>query len=194
MKIIFTSANEHKVSEIRSMLPEGLELLSLKDIGVTEEIPETADTIEGNAIMKTEWLVQRFQLPCFSDDTGLIVLALDGAPGVYSARYAGPQRNSADNMQLLLRKLSGNTDRTAWFQTSIALWWNNEVHVFEGRCAGTITEAPRGENGFGYDPVFQPLNYTKTFAELDPDTKNQLSHRGIAFREMISFLRRRMNP
>lgn len=194
MKIIFASANAHKASEIRSMLPEGLELLSLEDVGVTEEIPETADTIEGNAILKTEWLVQRFQLPCFSDDTGLIVPALNGEPGVYSARYAGPQRNSSNNMQLLLQKLENHTDRAAWFQTSIALWWNNGMHIFEGRCEGAITEAPRGENGFGYDPVFQPSGYAETFAELDPETKNRLSHRGIAFRKMISFLGDRPNP
>ena len=188
MQLIFASANQHKISEIRQLLPNGFELLSLAEIGFHDEIPETAETIEGNARLKTQFLVDQGIENCFSDDTGLVISGLNGEPGVYSARYAGEAKNATDNMDLVLSKLDGNPDRSAYFITAIALWINNEMHVFRGRIDGTILTEKRGSQGFGYDPIFQPIGYSKTFAEMTSEEKNGLSHRGRALEQMIRFL------
>lgn len=189
MQLIFASGNEHKIKEIRQLLPAGYELLSLADIGFHEDIPETADTIEGNARLKAQFLADNQISACFADDTGLVTSALNGEPGVYSARYAGEAKNADDNMDLLLSKLDGNPDRSAYFITVIALWMDGEMHVFRGRVDGTILTEKRGTKGFGYDPVFQPIGYSKTFAEMTSEEKNALSHRGRALQQMMAFLK-----
>jgi XTP/dITP diphosphohydrolase len=193
MKLIFASHNAHKVSEIRSMLPEHFELLSLTDIGYHEEIPETADTIEGNAIMKAEYLSDKLQEAVFADDTGLVIPSLNGEPGVYSARYAGPQKDPEANMELVLEKLSDKIDRSAYFQTVIALHMNGQTHLFDGRVQGKIITDTRGGQGFGYDPIFVPEGSELTFAEMDAAEKNKISHRARALRSMLQFLERLPN-
>lgn len=193
MKLVFASQNEHKAAEIQSVLPSSLTICTLNEMGITEDIPETAATLEGNALMKMEYLVDRLNLSCFADDTGLEIEALDGEPGVYSARYAGEQRNAQDNMQLVLEKLTGQTNRNARFRTVIALWWEGKSHLFEGIVEGTITTAPIGSQGFGYDPIFQPNGATKTFAEMTMDEKNQWSHRARAVKQLVKFLTNEVN-
>ncbi len=188
MKILFASSNENKIKEIKALLPEGYELVSLKDINFHEEIPETADTIEENAIQKATYLADKLSIPCFADDTGLVIPKLKGEPGVYSARYAGEQRNADDNMNLVLEKLNNKTARSAHFLTVIALHIFNKTVVFEGKIDGTITTEKRGTNGFGYDPIFIPENETRTFAEMSAEEKNGMSHRGRALEKMINFL------
>ena len=165
-------------------------IVSLKDIGCTEDIPETADTIEGNAIQKATFLAEKMNIPCFADDTGLIIPGLNGEPGVYSARYAGPQRNADDNMDLVLEKLKDKPDRTAHFSTIIALYINHKVLVFEGKVNGKIANEKRGTNGFGYDPIFFPENSEKTFAEMTAEEKNAMSHRSRALEKMMVYLKR----
>lgn len=187
-QLLFASANAHKIAEIRQLLPQGYTLKSLAEIGFTDEIPETAPTIEGNAALKAEFLAGKQALDCFADDTGLIIPALNGEPGVYSARYAGEDKDPKANMELVLKKLENVADRSAYFVTVIALHLNDELHLFEGRMEGTIIREKRGENGFGYDPIFQPEGYTKTFAEMTSEEKNALSHRGKALKKMIDFL------
>lgn len=189
MELIFATHNEHKLVEIRSLLPQNITLRSLGDIGCTEEIPETSETLEGNALLKATYVLESYGLPCFADDTGLEVAALEGAPGVYSARYAGEPKNEARNSEKLLRQLEGHKDRRAQFTTIIALCLGKETHIFKGSVKGVITYAPRGLNGFGYDPVFQPDGLEKTFGELTLKEKNQLSHRARAFSKLISFLK-----
>lgn len=188
MKLVFATGNVNKAEEIRSMLPEGTELLTLKDLDLTEDIPETSPTLEGNAIQKANYIVEHFGLDCFADDTGLEVISLKNEPGVYSARYAGEQRNSEDNMDLLLKNLQGKEDRSAQFRTVIALHLEGQMHTFEGIVTGKIIEEKRGEKGFGYDPIFVPDGYTTTFAEMSMDEKNKISHRGRAFKKMFDFL------
>lgn len=188
MKLIFASHNAHKVDEIRSMLPEHFELLSLTDLGYHDEIPETADTISGNAIMKAEFLSDKLQEAVFADDTGLVIPALNGEPGVFSARYAGPQKDPKANMEKVLERLSDKTDRSAYFQTVIALHLHGETHLFDGRVFGKIIEDERGGQGFGYDPIFVPDGHELTFAEMDAATKNTISHRARALRQMLQFL------
>lgn len=188
MKLVFATGNVNKAEEIRSMLPEGTELLTLKDLELTEDIPETSPTLEGNAIQKANYIVEHFGLDCFADDTGLEVISLKNEPGVYSARYAGEQRNSEDNMDLLLKNLQGKEDRSAQFRTVIALHLEGQMHTFEGIVTGKIIEEKRGEKGFGYDPIFVPDGYTTTFAEMSMDEKNKISHRGRAFKKMFDFL------
>lgn len=188
MKLVFATGNVNKAEEIRSMLPEGTELLTLKDLDLTEDIPETSPTLEGNAILKANYIVEHFGLDCFADDTGLELLSLNNEPGVYSARYAGEQRNSEDNMDLLLKNLQGKEDRSAQFRTVIALHLEGQMHTFEGIVTGKIIEEKRGEKGFGYDPIFVPDGYTTTFAEMSMDEKNKISHRGRAFKKMFDFL------
>lgn len=190
MQLLFASANRHKVSEINQLVPEGIEILSLEDIGFTEDIPETADTIAGNAEMKAQFMADRQELPCFADDTGLVIPALNGEPGVYSARYAGPERDANANMDLVLQKLQNADDRSARFITVIALWMDGKMHLFEGFVEGTILEEKRGAQGFGYDPIFQPLGHDRTFAEMSAEEKNALSHRGRALEKMVAFLER----
>lgn len=188
MKLVFASNNKNKIKEIQQLLPDTIELLSLEAIGCHEEIPETADTIEGNAILKANYVTQKYSYDCFADDTGLEVEALNGAPGVYSARYAGMQRNAEDNMNLLLENLKDKNNRTAQFKTVIALNINGKQQLFTGIAKGEITLEKSGNQGFGYDPVFQPEGYKKTFADLDLEIKNQISHRGKATQLLISYL------
>ena len=193
MKLVFASQNAHKAAEIQTVIPSEISICTLTELGITEDIPETAATLEGNALMKMEYLVARLNLPCFADDTGLEIDALQGEPGVYSARYAGEQPNSVDNMQLVLEKLTGEPNRKARFRTVIALWWEGNSHLFEGIVEGTITNLPVGNQGFGYDPIFQPAGSTKTFAEMTMEEKNQWSHRARAVQQLVEFLRKQLN-
>lgn len=188
MKLVFATHNEHKFKEVEALLPDYIELLSLSDINCHEDIPETAETLEGNAKIKADYVTKKYGLPCFSDDTGLLVDALNGAPGVYSSRYAGEQKNATDNMAKLLSELEGVQNRKAWFQTSIALNLNQENLFFEGVVEGKITTSTSGEKGFGYDPIFQPEGYQKTFAELSLEIKNQIGHRGRAIQKLVTYL------
>lgn len=189
MKIVFASNNQNKIKEIAAQLPDTIQLVSLQDIGCTEDIPETSDTIEGNAILKANYITEKYGCPCFADDTGLEIEALHGAPGVYSARYAGAQKNDQDNMALVLKQLEGIPNRKAQFKTVIALNINGTQHLFTGIVQGKITQQPKGNQGFGYDPIFQAHGETCTFAELDLETKNKISHRGKSVNQLISFLK-----
>lgn len=189
MKLVFASNNHNKILEIRHQLPTEIELLSLEDIGCLEDIPETADTIEGNAILKANYVTQKYGYNCFADDTGLEVEALNGAPGVYSARYAGEQKNSSDNIDKLLAELEGKSKRNARFKTVIALNLDGEQHLFTGIVNGEITTERAGDNGFGYDPVFKPEGLSYTFAQISIDEKQALSHRGRAVGQLIEFLK-----
>lgn len=188
MKLVFASNNKNKIKEIQSILNGSIQLLSLEEIGCHEEIPETADTIEGNAILKANYVTEKFGYDCFADDTGLEVIALDGAPGVYSARYAGEQKNADDNMDKLLDALKNEDNRNAQFKTVIALNLNGEQHLFTGLAKGNIISEKKGNHGFGYDPIFQPENYSETFAELSSEIKNKISHRALATEQLIDFL------
>jgi len=188
MRIVFATNNVNKIKEIQSMLPQNIEIISLESIGCHEEIPETADTIEENAIMKANYVTEKYGYDCFADDTGLEVDSLYGEPGVYSARYAGEQRSSEDNMDKLLLNLEGKTDRGAQFKTVITLNLKGEQYLFTGIARGEITLEKNGNQGFGYDPIFRPENYQETFAQLSLETKNRISHRGKATQELIAFL------
>ncbi|SMB96722.1 dITPase [Hymenobacter roseosalivarius DSM 11622] len=189
MRICFATNNEHKLTEVRALLPSTIELVSLQDIGCHEELPETQDTLSGNARQKAEYVWEHYHTSCFADDTGLEVDALDGAPGVYSARYAGPQRAAADNMAKLLQNLPPSTDRSARFRTVIALVLpDGEWQEFNGVVQGRIIEEVRGQAGFGYDPIFEPAGHHQTFAEMTPEQKNSLSHRGRAVAQLVAFL------
>ncbi len=189
MKLVFATHNENKVKEVQAILPPHISLLSLTDIGCLEEIPETGKTLEENAILKANYITQKFSYPCFADDTGLVVAALDGAPGVYSARYAGESRDANENMSKLLNELSHIKDRRAKFETVIALNLNNEQFIFAGKVHGEIVKEKSGEKGFGYDPIFKPKGYTKTFAELPLEVKNKIGHRGKAIQKLILCLK-----
>ncbi|MFC4219922.1 non-canonical purine NTP diphosphatase [Flagellimonas marina] len=191
MKLVFATHNDHKLKEVQQLLPESIELLSLKDIQCFDEIPETGETLEENAKIKADFVTQTYGLDCFSDDTGLLVNALDGAPGVYSARYAGEQKNAQDNMGKLLLELNGKENRNAHFKTVIHLNLEGQSHTFDGIVKGTITHKEQGSGGFGYDPIFQPNGYNKTFGELPPKTKNAISHRGRAIQKLVNFLKNR---
>lgn len=196
MKIIFATGNHHKLSEAQAILGPEFELVSPKDLGCHEDIPEDGNTFEANAEQKARYLWDRFGLPCFADDSGLEVDALHGAPGVFSARYAGPQKNDADNLNKLLDDLrevpvhdaQGRALRTARFRCSIALILNGECHVFNGTSEGEITLSASGNGGFGYDPIFRPEGYTSNFSELSAEEKNRISHRGRAMRQMADWL------
>lgn len=190
MQLVFASSNKNKISEIQSMLPETIQILSLEAIGCHEEIPETAATIEGNAILKANYISNKYGYDSFADDTGLEVAALNGEPGVFSARYAGEQRNSDDNMNKLLDNLSDKNNRKAQFKTVIALNINGKQELFTGIAEGEITLEKTGTKGFGYDPIFQPLGYKETFAELSLEIKNEISHRGKATQKLINFLKK----
>ncbi len=194
MQLVFASANKNKIAEIQNMLPESITFLGLEDIGCFEEIPETADTIEGNAILKADYVTQKYGYDCFADDSGLEVTALDGAPGVYSARYAGEQKNAMDNMQKLLEALASATDRSAQFKTVLALNLHGEKHLFTGILKGSITDEMRGTNGFGYDPIFRPDGYERNLAEFMMAEKAAISHRGLAVKQLIAFLNDSQNP
>ncbi|WP_369752318.1 non-canonical purine NTP diphosphatase [Flavobacterium sp. WC2409] len=188
MQLVFASNNKNKIKEIQQLLPATIQLLSLEDIGCHEEIPETADTIEGNAILKANYVTKKYGYDCFADDTGLEVEALHGAPGVYSARYAGEQKDSNDNMNKLLTDLSGKSNRNAQFKTVITLNKDGKQQLFTGIATGKITEEKWGDKGFGYDPIFKPEGYQETFAQLSSEIKNKISHRGKATQQLIAFL------
>lgn len=190
-KIIFATNNRNKLREVSQMLNEGYELSTPVDYDITEDIPETSDTLEGNASQKSYYIYEKVGVDCFADDTGLEVAALNGEPGVYSARYAGEQKNSEDNMDKLLRELSGKTNREARFRTVISLIIDGEEHLFDGVVEGRIAEKRSGKEGFGYDPVFIPNGYNKSFAEMDAETKNRISHRGRAVKKLVDFLNSR---
>jgi XTP/dITP diphosphohydrolase len=190
MEIVFASSNKNKIAEIQALLPEGIHLLGLPEIGCTEEIPETMPTIEGNALQKARYVKEKYGRDCFADDTGLEVQALGGQPGVLSARYAGEQKNAEDNMQLLLKEMKIQKNRKARFRTVISLVHNNQQINFEGIVDGQILTEKRGAQGFGYDPVFVADGYSLTFAEMDMEEKNKISHRAIAVRKLIEYLHR----
>ena len=190
MKIVFATNNQHKLSEIRSILGDAIEVLSLKDIGCDVNIPETGKTLEENALQKAQYIYDHYHMDCFADDTGLEVDALGGAPGVYSARYAGSEGHDSEaNMAKLLHELRDNSNRKAHFRTVIALIIDGKVNTFEGIVKGEIIRERRGGEGFGYDPIFQPEGYDKTFAELGMDIKNHISHRARAVHKLAEFLR-----
>lgn len=188
MTLVFATNNLNKLKEVQALMPEHIQLLSLAEIGCTEDIPETQDTIEGNAIQKAEYLKTHYGYDCFADDTGLEVEALNNAPGVYSARYAGPQRNSEDNMDKLLTNLKDKNNRDAHFKTVIALHLNGELKTFTGICKGEIAQEKSGNQGFGYDPIFKAKGYAETFAEISLEEKNKIGHRGKAIQQLISYL------
>ncbi|APY12088.1 non-canonical purine NTP pyrophosphatase [Seonamhaeicola sp. S2-3] len=188
MQLVFATNNLNKINEVQILMPKHIKLLSLKDIGCLEDIPETQNTIEGNAIQKAEYIKTHYGYNCFADDTGLEVEALNGAPGVYSARYAGNQRNGDDNMNKLLNELNNKENRNAQFKTVIALHLNNKIHTFTGICKGIITNTKQGQKGFGYDPIFKPQGYKETFAQMDLSLKNSIGHRGKAIKQLINFL------
>ena len=188
MKLVFASNNKNKIAEIQQKVGSQFQIVSLEDIGCFVDIPETAETIEGNAILKANYVTENFGLPCFADDTGLEIVSLNNEPGVYSARYAGEQKNAEDNMDLVLQKLASKTNRKAQFKTIIALNIYGEQHLFEGIVKGEITLEKLGNQGFGYDPVFQPEGFSTTFAQMTMEQKSVISHRGIAVQKLINFL------
>ncbi|WP_394907847.1 non-canonical purine NTP diphosphatase [uncultured Mesonia sp.] len=188
MKLVFATNNANKLAEIKQLLPEHIELLSLKDIGCTEEIPETENTIEGNAWLKAKYVKEKYGYDCFADDTGLEVKALNGAPGVLSARYAGEPKNNQANIAKLLGELTDKEDRRAQFKTVIALYFDGAQKDFTGICPGQIINELRGEGGFGYDPIFVPQHKSQTFAEMTAENKNLISHRALAFKQLLNYL------
>jgi XTP/dITP diphosphohydrolase len=188
MQLVFATNNLNKLKEVQSLIPKHIKLLSLKDIGCFEEVPETQNTIAGNAIQKAEYIKKHYGYDCFADDTGLEVLALNNEPGVYSARYAGEQRDAEDNMNLLLSNLKSKPNRAAQFKTVVALHLNGNLETFTGICTGEIATEKHGEKGFGYDPIFKAESYTKTFAEISLDEKNKIGHRGKAVKQLVDFL------
>jgi XTP/dITP diphosphohydrolase len=187
MKLVFASNNANKIKEIQQLVPSSIQIVSLQDIGCTEEIPETADTIEGNAILKANYVTEKYGFNCFADDSGLEVAILNGEPGVYSARYAGEPKNDDNNMNKLLLNLKDKTNRKANFKTVICLNINKEQHLFTGIINGKIIDEKIGNNGFGYDPIFVADGYTKTFAELSMEEKSSISHRGQAVKQLVTF-------
>lgn len=189
MQLVFASNNKNKIKEIQLLLPDSIQILSLEDIGCTEDIPETADTIEGNAILKANYVTQKYGYDCFADDSGLEVAALNGEPGVFSARYAGEPKNDENNIDKLLANLKDVNNKKANFKTIICLNLKGEQHLFTGIINGQIIEERIGNNGFGYDPIFVADGYQKTFAELSLEEKARISHRGIAVKKLIDFLK-----
>lgn len=189
-RLVFATNNAHKLSEVRAMVGDTFEILSLEDLDCHDDIPETADTLSGNALMKAEYIAEKYHVNCFADDTGLVVDALGGAPGVHTARYAFPDRHDpVANTKKLLAELQGQPDRRAAFITAIALIIDGQKHLFEGRIDGFIATEERGAEGFGYDPVFIPEDTGKTFAELGVDAKNKISHRARAIAKLCTFLK-----
>ena len=188
MKLCFATQNLHKLKEIQALLPNHFELITPDEFGCTEELPETSGTLEGNSKQKAEYIYKNYKVNCFADDTGLEVLALKGEPGVFSARYAGPQRKAEDNMNLLLAKLNGKVMRNARFRTIITLILDGKSETFEGVLEGSIIDSKRGTDGFGYDPIFVPHGQNKTLAEMTMDEKNRISHRANAFAKLKNHL------
>ena len=188
MKLVFATNNLHKLKEVQEMLSNSMEVLSLKDIGCFEDIEETESTLEGNAKLKADYITKKYGFDCFADDTGLEVEALDGDPGVYSARYAGEHGNAEKNMEKLLIELKNKSNRKGKFKTIIALNLTNKQYLFEGICEGEILNEKTGVKGFGYDPIFKPSNASCSFAEMNSEEKNIISHRGIAIQKLVKFL------
>ena len=189
MKLVFASNNSNKIKEIQQLLPATIQIVSLHDIGCFEDIPETAETIEGNAILKANYVTEKYGFNCFADDSGLEVAILNGEPGVFSARYAGEPKNDDNNIDKLLLNLKDKTNRKANFKTVICLHLNGEQKLFTGIINGTITEEKIGTNGFGYDPIFIADGYSKSFAQLTMEEKSSISHRGIAVKKLVEFLK-----
>jgi XTP/dITP diphosphohydrolase len=190
-KLVFATNNKHKLDEVRAILEPEFSIVSLAELNCTEDIPETADTLDGNALIKAQYIHDKFGLDCFADDTGLEVDALNGEPGVYSARYAGEDHNAQNNMCKVLAMLGENKNRSAKFRTVIALIQGDQTTYFEGRINGNITVQPRGASGFGYDPIFVPENYVSTFAQLSAEEKNQISHRALAVKKLVDYLQQK---
>lgn len=188
--LVFATNNAHKLEEVRAILGNDFQIASLKEIGCHDDIPETADTLEGNAMQKAQYIKDKFGMDCFADDTGLEVEALNNAPGVFSARYAGPGHDSEANMKKLLHEMEGKENRKARFRTVIALLLDGKEYTFEGIVKGNIIEEKRGDSGFGYDPIFVPEGYDLTFAELGNDIKNKISHRAEAVKKLSVFLKK----
>ncbi|MDD3280874.1 MAG: non-canonical purine NTP diphosphatase [Bacteroidales bacterium] len=189
MKLIFASNNKHKLEEAQAILGNLVEIVSLSDIGCNEDIPETADTLEGNALQKAHYVLNKFAYPCFADDTGLEIDALNGRPGVYSARYAGENCNFDDNMNKVLKELENTSNRQARFRTVIALLLDGKEYLFEGSVEGEILKVKKGVKGFGYDPIFKPSGFDTSFAEMSSESKNTISHRALAMQKLLAFLR-----
>ena len=192
MKIIFATNNPNKLAEIRQLMPKGIEILSLKDINCLEELPETSETLEGNAMQKAFYVFDNYAHNCFADDTGLEIDVLDGRPGVYSARFAGEDCNAEDNMQKVLKEMTGEHNRNASFRTIVSLVIDGEEFSFEGKIEGKITLEKSGKKGFGYDPIFLPNGYKKSFAEMTMEEKGFISHRGKAVKNLTQFLAKRV--
>ncbi len=188
LQLVFATNNKNKLKEVQAMLTN-FEIVSLADIHCFDDIPETADTLQGNAILKANYVTEKFGLNCFADDTGLEVEALNNEPGVYSARYAGKENNSEANMQKLLKNLENESNKKAQFKTAIALNINGKQFIFEGICKGQILTKKQGEEGFGYDPIFMPDNFNQSFAEMTMKEKARISHRGLAIQELVTFLK-----
>ena len=189
MKLVFATNNRHKLQEVRDIVGDRVEVLSLSDIGCYDDIPETADTLQGNALIKARHIYEKYGFDCFADDTGLEVEALDGAPGIYSARYAGEECCSESNMQKLLHNLTGKNNRRAQFRTVIALIINGEEKLFNGIVKGNITEEKMGDSGFGYDPIFIPEGFSESFAQMPAEMKNSISHRFRATEQLSNYLK-----
>ena len=189
MKLVFATHNPGKLQEVRELLAPDYEVIGLDELGDHDEIEETAMTLEGNAWIKARTVWQKHGLSCFSDDTGLEIAALDNAPGVFSARYAGPSKDADANMDKVLLKLEGKSNRKARFRTAVALVFNGNEHLFEGTVNGDISTSRSGSKGFGYDPIFTPSGYTESFAEMDAKTKNEISHRALAIKKLVAFLK-----
>ena len=190
MKLVFATNNKHKLNELKNLLDGSFDLMTLNEIGCFEEIEETATTLEGNAKIKTDHVKQNYGFDCFADDTGLEVEALNGEPGVYSARYAGENASFDDNVQKMLKAMHGLENRKARFRSVISLILNGKQLFFEGVCEGQIEESCVGEKGFGYDPIFKPMGYNQTFAEMDIETKGRISHRGLAVKKLVKYFLR----
>ena len=194
MKIVFATNNPNKLKEIQSLIPKEIEIISLKEIGCNEDIPETGDTLEANAFQKAHYIKDNFNYDCFADDTGLEIDELNGDPGVYSARYAGPERNANANMNKVLNELKGKKNRKAQFRTAIALILKGEEHLFEGKVEGYISKDKQGNEGFGYDPIFIPENNIRSFAQMSMQEKGAISHRGRAVKKLVTYLNNLSKP
>ena len=194
MKIVFATNNPNKLKEIQTLIPKEIEIISLKEIGCTEDIPETGDTLEANAFQKVHYVKENYNYDCFADDTGLEIDALNGAPGVYSARYAGPEKSAEANIEKILNELQGKENRSAKFRTAIALTLNNEEHLFEGEINGHISKVKQGNEGFGYDPIFMPENEKRSFAQMSMEEKGTISHRGRAVKKLVAYLNNLSSP
>ena len=194
MKIVFATNNPNKLKEIQSLIPKEIEIISLNEIGYNEDIPETGDTLEANAFQKAHYIKDNFNYDCFADDTGLEIDELNGDPGVYSARYAGPERNANANMNKVLNELKGKKNRKAQFRTAIALILKGEEYLFEGKVEGYISKDKQGNEGFGYDPIFIPENDIRSFAQMSMQEKGAISHRGRAVKKLVAYLNKISKP